>query len=134
MKGKPASMVKRVLLIDDDPLFIRALRATLTDQVDLRVVSVADDAVRITNEWRPNLILLDVHIAPGDSFLVLDELTKGCREQRSSVICLSRGAGSTTRIQRYGQTVFGTLNRTATRDQIAEAVLHALDCREMAVA
>ncbi len=127
-------MGKRVLLIDDDPLFIRALSATLTNQVDLRVVSVADDVVRITAEWRPNLVLLDVHIAPGDSFRMLDELTHGCHEQRMSVLCLSRGAGSTTRIQRYGETVFGTLNRTATRNQIAEAVLLALECREMAAA
>lgn len=127
-------MGKRVLLIDDDPLFIRALNATLADQVELRVESIADEAIRITAEWRPNLILLDVHLAPGDSFRMLDELTHGRFEQGISVLCLSRGAGSMNRIQRYGKTVFGTLNRTATCDELAKAVMLALECQDLIAA
>ncbi len=123
-------MEKRVLLIDDDPLFIRALSATLTNQVELRVVSIADEALRISAEWRPNLVLLDPHLAPGDSFSVLDKLSQTRCEHQISVICLVRGAGSMTRIRRFGGTVFGTLKRTSSRDQIEQAIALALEFQE----
>lgn len=127
-------MGARVLLIDDDRHFITALRAALDGQVDLRVVSAADEAVSVCADWRPHLVLLDVHIAPGDSFQVLDELSQRQPYGARSVLCLSRGAGSTTRIERYGDTVFGTLKRESDRAVLASAVFQALERADLAVA
>ena len=127
-------MRKRVLLIDDDPVFIRRIRSVLEHSVDLKVVSVADEAIRTCSTWRPDLILLDVHIAPGDSFQILDDITRGSLGAPISVLCLSRGAGSTTRLQSFGDAVFGILKREIDQDTLLAAVSKALDAPEMAAA
>jgi DNA-binding NtrC family response regulator len=104
-------MEKRVLLVDDDPRFIALLRDTLGTTVNLQVVSIADDVIAICTVWRPHLILLDVLIAPGDSFTILDQITQNRDGIPASVLCLSRGIGSTTRLQQCGDAVFGILER-----------------------
>ena len=104
-------MEKRVLLIDDDPLFIERLRDVLGSSVNLQVVSVAEDAMQVYLSWRPHLILLDVLIAPGDPFQILDDISSQGHGEQAAVLCLSRGAGSTTRLQSFGDTIFGTLKR-----------------------
>jgi DNA-binding NarL/FixJ family response regulator len=120
-------MVKRVLLIDDDPLFIRRLKDALGDSVNLQVVSIADDAISACSEWQPDLVLLDVLIAPGDSFSILDDISRAERAGQFSVLCLSRGAGSTTRLQSFGNAVFGILKREADREALATTVNQALE-------
>lgn len=127
-------MEKRILLIDDDPVFIKRVQAVLGDTVDLRIVSVAHDAIQTCATWQPDLILLDVHITPGDSFKILDDLTKGTFGQPISVLCLSRGAGSATHVQSFGDAVFGILKRETDQDSLAAAISKALGTLESVAA
>lgn len=127
-------MRKRVLLIDDDPVFIRRIQSLLEASVDVQVVSVADEAIRVCTTWRPDLILLDVHIAPGDSFQILDDITGSSIGAPISVLCLSRGAGSATRLQSFGDAVFGILKREVDQSTLLAAVSQALDAPEMVAA
>lgn len=120
-------MMKRVLLIDDDPLFIQRLKDALGDSISLQVVSVADDAISACALWQPDLVLLDVLIAPGDSFSILDDISRSERAGQFSVLCLSRGAGSTTRLQSFGNAVFGILKRETDREALAATVNQALN-------
>lgn len=122
-----ASVSKRVLLIDDDPKFIGRLQAALEGSVELQVVTEAGQAVQAFTEWRPDLILLDVHIAPGDSFKVLDDISRAADGMQISLLCLSRGAGSATRLQSFGNMVFGILKREIDTDALLDAVHKALD-------
>lgn len=121
-----ASMEKRVLLIDDDPEYIARVQAALAGNAELQVVTTADQAVQAFTAWRPDLILLDVHIAPGDSFKVLDDITSAADGMQISLLCLSRGAGSTTRLQSFGNMVFGTLKREIDSEALLAAVYTAL--------
>jgi DNA-binding NarL/FixJ family response regulator len=121
-----ASMKKRVLLIDDDPVFIRRVQAAVQHDIDLRVVSVANDAIQTCATWKPDLILLDVHITPGDSFKILDDLTRCALGQAVSVLCLSRGPGSTTHIQSFGDAVFGILKREIDQGTLISTIARAL--------
>lgn len=127
-------MEKRVLLIDDDPTFIQRLREALGNHVNLHVVSVADEAVATCQNWRPHLILLDVLIAPGDPFRILDELSSHDPGQQAALLCLSRGAGSTTRLQSFGNTVFGTLKRETDTAALLATIFDALGVRETVAA
>jgi DNA-binding NarL/FixJ family response regulator len=126
--------MKRVLLIDDDPLFIQRLKDALGDSVNLQVVSVADDALSACSVWQPDLVLLDVLIAPGDSFRILDDISRAERAGQFSVLCLSRGAGSSTRLQNFGNAVFGILQRETDRDALASTVYQALEHRNIVAA
>lgn len=120
-------MEKRVLLIDDDPEFIARLRDAIGAVVELQVVSRPEDVVATCAHWQPDLVLLDVLIAPGDSFQMLDDLSVCYGGPQLSVLCLSRGAGSTTRLQHYGSCVFGILEREIDRDTLAATVCQALN-------
>jgi DNA-binding NarL/FixJ family response regulator len=123
-------MMKRVLLIDDDPLFIQRLKDALGDSVNLQVVSIAEEAIGTCARWQPDLVLLDVLIAPGDSFSILDDISRAERTGQFSVLCLSRGAGSTTRLQNFGNAVFGILERESDREALARTIFLALDRRK----
>ena len=67
----------RVLLVDDEPLVRRGLRALLADEPDVRVVGEAGDgregeaAVRAL---RPDLVFLDVQMPEQDGFALLGAL------------------------------------------------------------
>lgn len=119
-------MRKRVLLIDDDPIFTERLREALGGAVDLHVVSVADGVLGMCSDWAPDLIVLDVLLAPGDSFRVLDEISARQTESQPAVLCLSRGAGSSTRLQRFGGTVFGALKRETEAEDLRSTIAAAL--------
>lgn len=119
-------MQKRVVLIDDDPLFTERLREAVGTTVCLNIVPATDDVLGICSHWAPDLIVLDVLLTPGDPFKVLDEICSRQQDARPAVLCLSRGAGSTTRVQRFGGVVFGALQREIDIDQLRLIIADAL--------
>lgn len=119
-------MQKRVLLIDDDPIFTERLRLVLGTAVILNVMSVTDEVLDTCSNWVPDLIVLDVLLAPGDPFRVLDEICSRETHAQTAVLCLSRGAGATTRLQRFGGAVFGALKREIDADDLRATIADAL--------
>ncbi len=58
----------RLLLVDDHTLFRRGLAGILTDQPDFHIVSEAasgQEAVEMTRHYRPDVILMDIHMPHG---------------------------------------------------------------------
>lgn len=49
-----------VLLVDDDPVFVDALKAVLTVHFEVRTAGSGEEAVASVNQHRPDLIVLDV--------------------------------------------------------------------------
>ena len=66
-RGEPRERAaRRILLVDDQPLFAEALATVLADQPDLKVVGYArtcGEALAGLNTWHPDLLLLDVEIS-----------------------------------------------------------------------
>jgi CheY-like chemotaxis protein len=56
----------RILLIDDESSSVLLLRRFLEPAYDLRISPSGEDALRIINDWPPDLILLDIEL-PGIS-------------------------------------------------------------------
>lgn len=53
----------RILIVDDDPFFCRMVRAHVSGRAEFEVVGLAADgreAIRLTEELEPDLVLLDV--------------------------------------------------------------------------
>lgn len=72
-----ASQRSRVLVIDDDPLALELMRATLTDQgVEVSCVRDGRDALRDLDQHRPDAIILDLMMPEFDGFAVLDALRR----------------------------------------------------------
>jgi two-component system KDP operon response regulator KdpE len=58
-------MAERVLVIDDEPQITRVLRAALSAQgYDARAANEAEEALRLVEEWSPDLIVTDL-MMPG---------------------------------------------------------------------
>ena len=64
----------RTIIVDDEPLALRRLRALLTDEADIEIVGEAangTEAVRAISAERPDLVFLDVQMPGLDGFDVL---------------------------------------------------------------
>jgi len=116
----------RVLLIDDDPFLTRRARAIFDDDVDLQVVTSGIDALAAAESWRPDVVVLDLLLADGDPFALLDALGGRGRASSPRVICLSKGAGSATRFRTDDGQFLGILRRDAGAEGLREAVFAAL--------
>jgi two-component system LytT family response regulator len=69
--------VLRVVIVDDEPLAIRALRRLLAAHADVSIVGTAEDLPgAIATIWatRPDLVLLDIELGRGNGFDVLASL------------------------------------------------------------
>ena len=86
----------RVLIVDDNAHFLDAAH-DLLDREGMTVVGVAStsvDALRLTEELRPDIILVDIDLGEASGF-DLAAKTRGCRTSKSAGrdldLCLPRG-------------------------------------------
>jgi two-component system KDP operon response regulator KdpE len=72
----------RILVVDDDPDLVRALRLRLrANQYEVTTASDGYSAIASAQKDRPALIILDLGLPVGDGFVVLDRL------QASDALC-----------------------------------------------
>lgn len=116
----------RVLLVDDDQLFIRRLQRALDGEIDLQVATTSSDALTRAADWRPDVVVLDPLLDDADSFGLLDRLLASWCGAGVGVICLSKGAGAATRYQTVDDRFFGMVLRDAGTDGVCDALRFAL--------
>lgn len=57
----------RVLVVDDDPMIRRLLRRVLENaRFSVRVAHGVDDGLECASEWRPHVVVTDVHLGRRD--------------------------------------------------------------------
>ena len=80
----------KILVVDDDPDLVRALRLRLRAN-DYDIASAGDgySAIATAQKERPDLIVLDLGLPAGDGFTVLDRLQKSDALSGVPVIVLS---------------------------------------------
>lgn len=75
----------RVVLADDHELMRRSLRQLLDGDAGLRVVAEASDqaqAIRITHDWRPHVLVLDLRLQGGSSLQTVAALREQAPDTR----------------------------------------------------
>jgi len=80
----------KILVIDDDPDLVRALRLRLRAN-NYEIVTAGDgySAIAVAQKERPELIVLDLGLPVGDGFVVLERLQKSDALSGVPVIVLS---------------------------------------------
>ncbi|HLM62578.1 MAG TPA: LytTR family DNA-binding domain-containing protein [Pyrinomonadaceae bacterium] len=67
----------RVLIVDDEPLALRALRAMLSADAEVEIIAECDDgrqAITIIRDRSPNIVFLDVQMSGMNGFDVVREI------------------------------------------------------------
>jgi two-component system KDP operon response regulator KdpE len=81
---------QKILVVDDDPDLVRALRLRLkANNYDITTASDGYTAFAAAQKERPDLIVLDLGLPAGDGFVVLDRLQNSDALAGVPVIVLS---------------------------------------------
>ncbi len=99
---------KRILVVDDEVGFTRLLKLNLeqTNRYEVRVANWAEDALPFAQEFRPDLVLLDVfmpRLLGGDVAASL----RADRSLRSTPIVFLTAAVSKLRVKEHGGVISG---------------------------
>lgn len=120
----------RVLLVDDDPLFIGRADQALRPFASIRTVSTGRAALTTIPFWEPNVILFDLLMPDLDGFSFLDQISLLPVDRHPFVLCTSDGRGAGTRIRPLPDWRVGTLIRSSSIHQLRIAVLQAARCQD----
>lgn len=112
----------RVVIVDDHDLFRRGVRAEIGDRV--RVVGEADDvgpAVEVVEQWRPDVVLLDVHLPSGSGREVIEAVAAAGIDTRFLALSVSDAAADVIDAVRAGAR--GYVTKSISGDDLVEAVV-----------
>ena len=117
-----AAAVPRVVIVDDHRLFRSGVRVELGDRVN--VVAEADDvasAVAAIEQWRPDVVLLDLHLPSGSGREVIESVASGQIETRFLALSVSDAATDVINVVRAGAR--GYVTKSISGDDLVEAII-----------
>ncbi len=114
--------VPRVVIVDDHRLFRSGVRVELGDRVN--VVAEADDvasAVEAIEQWRPDVVLLDVHLPSGSGREVIEAVASGLLDTRFLALSVSDAATDVINVVRAGAR--GYVTKSISGDDLVDAII-----------
>jgi CheY-like chemotaxis protein len=70
-------MAAKILVVEDDSFLIKAYVAKLTNAgLDLRTASDGEEALKVLQEFKPDVILMDLVMPRKDGFSTLEDMRK----------------------------------------------------------
>ena len=115
-----------VVLVDDHGMFRSGVRAELGTRVD--VLAEAGDpasAVEAIRKYRPDVVLLDVHMPDGGGLAVLEAIGSDLPDTRFLALSVSDAAEDVIAVIRAGAK--GYVTKTISADDLADAVRRVAD-------
>ncbi len=120
----------RILVVDDEPGIRQAIRQMLEyEGYQVHAVEDGPRAIEAYREHEPDLVLLDIKMAPMDGLEVLDRLRK--EDADALVVMLSGHATVETAVEALKRGAFDFLEKPPDRDVVLTRIAHALGQREL---
>ena len=119
---------KQILIVDDDPDILTAIRAGLADSgATIETASDGGSAVSMAEQHNPDLVILDIMLPQKSGFLVLEKLRQGKpRTAKPRVIMITGNQGK--RHKQYAESlgVDAYLNKPFRMDALLDATAKLL--------
>jgi len=116
---------KRVLLVDDDPDMLNAIKALLDDtEADIKTASDGNQALEVAAEFDPDLVILDAMLPKRSGFLVLEKLKSAGKKKgtRPLVIMITGNTGKRHQIWAESLGVDGYMNKPFRMERLLESM------------
>ncbi len=100
-------MVKRVLVVDDNPHILEAIELILSSEnYDVKTLVKGDDALETAKKFSPQLIILDLLLSGKDGREITRELKKDTKTSHIPVIIISAHPTAQKAAEEAGATAF----------------------------
>lgn len=112
-----------LVLVDDHPTILSALRGAVEDTIDMRVVaecSTSEESFQLAKEHSPDVIVVDLSLDDGHGFDVLENIRAHCPDIRSLVFSMYDEKVYAERALRAGAS--GYLMKAAPPKEVIKAV------------
>jgi DNA-binding response OmpR family regulator len=116
---------KTILLVDDDPDMITALRTVLNDTgCSIRIAVDGNEALTIAAEFDPDLVILDAMLPKRSGFLVLEKLKGPGKKkgQKPCVIMITGNSGKRHQLWAESLGVDGYFNKPFRMERLIESM------------
>ena len=114
---------KNILLVDDDYDMLDALKAVLHDTgANLRTAADGNAALEVTNQFHPDLIVLDAMLPKRSGFLVLEKIKSPQKRKGSKPLVIMITGNTGKRHQTWAESlgVDGYLNKPFRMERLVE--------------
>lgn len=111
----------KILIVDDEPEARELLKFILQEEDGLEIVGLAssvDDAIKMLNEKRPDLVFLDIQMPDKDGFQFIEQVNQG--EHEPGIIFVT--AFDNYAIQAIRNSVFDYILKPVKQEGLLEAV------------
>lgn len=116
---------KSILLVDDDPDMITALRAVLDGSgATIHIAVDGNEALQVATEFDPDIVVLDAMLPKRSGFLVLEKMKGSARKRgdRPFVIMITGNSGKRHQVWAESLGVDGYLNKPFRMERFMESI------------
>ncbi len=91
----------KILAVDDNSINLAVIEELLGSQYNLMTVSTGIDALKMAQEFRPDLIILDIMIPGMNGYEVCQQIRKNPSLRHTKIIMISAKAMTSDRLKGY---------------------------------
>lgn len=120
----------KILIVDDHNLIAQAWTSILQNEEDMNVVGVADsseEAQKMANSYRPNIILMDINLRGGNGFEATEEILN--KQPKVKIIGLSIHDDTALVKKLFSSGAMGYLTKNSSKEELIKAI-HTVDLGE----
>ncbi len=128
-KAEGGTAKKRILAIDDVALTLQRIRDALEGHYDVVTVNSGARALKYLEIEKPDLILLDIHMAPKDGFATLREIRAMKKGADIPVIMLTAMEGKKSVMESVKLGICDYVLKPFSPDDLLERIYWALELR-----